>query len=333
MPQHDENPLYGISILVVEDEPVFRQQLLAFLTQQGALVCTVEDGYEALQAIAQQSYQLILMDLQMPRMNGLELLEHLDSFPGIIIVISGKSSMADLRKVLQLGASDFLVKPLIDFRELTHTILSSLSMLEQQDSQMEFAEFSEHKAHFKANDAQASLVLREMLPKTTQEIVGFFCHYRLKGQTLFPLIKQIDQHHVGFLVVDICLLGDEGVIAAVIINGFFQDMWNRFLVNDRSALQPSMALSTLNKIIKAADLRASVGCLYGIIAHDNVHFANAGLLDAPSPFDAAHPGLALGLNVDAHYQEGAAKLSDIGFSLRFRNLAEDHINLKLFPVT
>jgi hypothetical protein len=109
-------------------------------------------------------------------------------------------------------------------------------------------------------------------------------------------------------------------------------MWNRFLVNDPTALQPSEALSTLNRIIKAADLRAPVACLYGVIEHDQVLFANAGLLDAPSPFDAVHPGLALGLNTDAHYLESIGKLSDIGFSLRFKNLADDRINLKLFPV-
>ncbi|MGY5449854.1 response regulator [Agarivorans sp. MS3-6] len=327
-----ENPLYGISILVVEDEVVFRQQLLAYLTQQGAMVCAVENGQEALETLAQQHYDVILMDLVMPTMNGVELLERLDNYNGSIIVISGKSTMADLRRVLQLGASDFLVKPLTDFQELISTILSSLSMAEEQDLQMEFAEFDEHKAHFRANDAQASLVLREILPKATQEIVGFFCHYRLKGQTLFPIIKQIDEHHVGFLVVDICLLGDEGVVAAVIVNGFFQDMWNRFLVNDPTALQPSEALKSLNNIIKAADLRAPAACLYGIIEHDQVRYANAGLIDAPKPFDAAHPGLALGLRADTRYPEGVAQLADIGFSLRFRNLVEDRISLKLFPV-
>lgn len=332
MLERDDNPLYGISILVVEDEVVFRQQLLAFLTQQGAMVGAVGDGQEALNAINQQHYDIILMDLIMPRMNGVELLQRLDNFPGSVVVISGKSTMADLRKVLQLGASDFLVKPLTDFNELTDTILANLSMANEHSLQMEFAEFDEHKAHFKANDAQASMVLNEILPENTQEIIGFFCHYRLKGQTLFPIIKQIDEHHVGFLVVDICLLGDEGVVAAVIINGFFQDMWNRFLVNDPTALQPSEALSTLNRIIKAADLRAPVACLYGVIEHDQVLFANAGLLDAPTPFDAAHPGMPLGLNADAHYLESIGKLSDIGFSLRFKNLADDRINLKLFPV-
>ncbi|MDO6764778.1 response regulator [Agarivorans sp. 1_MG-2023] len=333
MQQRDDNPLYGISILVVEDEVVFRQQLLAFLTQQGAMVGVVEDGLQALDAIAQQHYDIILMDLMMPRMNGVELLQRLDNYNGSVVVISGKSSMADLRKVLQLGACDFLVKPLTDFNELTHTILSNLSMADDHSLQMEFAEFDEHKVHFKTNDAQASLVLREILPEATQEVIGFFCHYRLKGQTLFPIIKQIDENHVGFLVVDICLLGDEGVVAAVIINGFFQDMWNRFLVNDPTALQPSEALSNLNRIIKAADLRAPVACLYGIIEHDQVLFANAGLLDAPAPFDTAHPGLALGLNAEAHYLESISKLSDIGFSLRFKNLADDRINLKLFPVS
>ncbi|GGA98764.1 response regulator [Agarivorans gilvus] len=332
MQQRDDHLLHGVSILVVEDEVVFRQQLLAFLIQQGAMVGAVGDGEAALEAIGQQHYDIILMDLIMPKMGGVELLENLAHFSGTVVVISGKSTMADLRQVMALGASDFLVKPITDFKEITNTILTNLSMAEEHNLQMEFSEFSEHKAHFKANDVQASLVLQEIMPEPTQELMGYFCHYRLKGQSLFPILKQIDANHVAFLVVDICLMGDEGVIAAVIINGFFQDMWNRLSINDPSSLQPSQALSSLNKILNAADLRAPVGCLYGVIKDDCVSFANAGLLDVPAPFDQAQPGLALGLNASAHYLECLVRLSEIGFSLRFKNLVDDCISLKLFPV-
>ncbi|WP_055732174.1 response regulator [Agarivorans gilvus] len=190
MQQRDDHLLHGVSILVVEDEVVFRQQLLAFLIQQGAMVGAVGDGEAALEAIGQQHYDIILMDLIMPKMGGVELLENLAHFSGTVVVISGKSTMADLRQVMALGASDFLVKPITDFKEITNTILTNLSMAEEHNLQMEFSEFSEHKAHFKANDVQASLVLQEIMPEPTQELMGYFCHYRLKGKACFPSLSK-----------------------------------------------------------------------------------------------------------------------------------------------
>src|SRR6266404_1817628 len=72
---HPESP----RILIVDDEKVIREILSDFLTMEGYVVRTVEDGAEALKELQRRSYNLVISDLKMPNMGGLELLENISS--------------------------------------------------------------------------------------------------------------------------------------------------------------------------------------------------------------------------------------------------------------
>jgi CheY-like chemotaxis protein len=69
-------------VLVVDDEKVIREILSDFLSMEGYVVRTVEDGIQALQELEQRTYNLVITDLKMPRMGGIELLDncHYDRF-------------------------------------------------------------------------------------------------------------------------------------------------------------------------------------------------------------------------------------------------------------
>ncbi|HZS35904.1 MAG TPA: response regulator, partial [Polyangia bacterium] len=68
---HEESP----RVLVVDDEKVIREILSDFLTMEGYVVRTVENGENALQELERRNYNLVISDLKMPGMGGLELLE------------------------------------------------------------------------------------------------------------------------------------------------------------------------------------------------------------------------------------------------------------------
>ena len=70
-------PLAGKLILIVEDEAVFRSLLHSWLTSLGATTALAGDGVEALQKMAESKPDLMICDISMPRMNGLELVEQL----------------------------------------------------------------------------------------------------------------------------------------------------------------------------------------------------------------------------------------------------------------
>ncbi|RYA67455.1 two-component system response regulator RssB, partial [Enterobacter cloacae complex sp. 2DZ2F16B1] len=101
-------PLAGKQILIVEDEPVFRSLMHTWLASLGATIVQAEDGVDALQKMAESKPDLMICDISMPRMNGLQLVEHVrnqgEQLP--ILMISATENMADIAKALRLGVQD-----------------------------------------------------------------------------------------------------------------------------------------------------------------------------------------------------------------------------------
>lgn len=103
------------SVLIVDDNKINRQVLSQYLEQLGLDITTAEDGLEALKKLSEQSYDLILLDIIMPKMDGYEVLKFLkqgDLYHHIpVIVISALDDIESLVKAIELGAEDYLAKP------------------------------------------------------------------------------------------------------------------------------------------------------------------------------------------------------------------------------
>lgn len=112
------------SILVVDDDLLVRKVLQKQLAAFGYNVETANDGSTALEMLKMASYDLVLTDLQMPRLGGRELLEFMSvDFPEIPkIVLTGYGTNDDIIAALKSGAYDFLYKPIYDFDLLEHSI-------------------------------------------------------------------------------------------------------------------------------------------------------------------------------------------------------------------
>lgn len=108
-----------MKILIVEDNTELGQSLAALLRQQGFVVDLVERGDAANQLLVQASYDLLLLDLNLPQMGGKALLRRLrergSALP--VIVLTASDSMDQRVLCLEIGADDYLVKP-VDIREL-----------------------------------------------------------------------------------------------------------------------------------------------------------------------------------------------------------------------
>jgi len=99
-------------ILVVDDEERIVNFLTTKLKASGYEVLTAGDGVKGLEQAQAQEPDLIVLDLLMPRMNGLEMLKELRSFSAVpVIILTAKGADADRIKGLQLGADDYLPKP------------------------------------------------------------------------------------------------------------------------------------------------------------------------------------------------------------------------------
>ena len=99
-------------ILLVDDDPGIMVAVKQALSTYGYKMTTATDGLEALAAFEREPPELILLDLEMPRLNGLEVCQRIREYSETpIIVLSVKGSEADIVSVLDLGADDYLVKP------------------------------------------------------------------------------------------------------------------------------------------------------------------------------------------------------------------------------
>lgn len=130
------------TVLLVDDDAMVRQSIAAFLEDSGYTVEQASDGISALSAVREHSPVLMITDLKMPRMDGLALLREMASaHPALpVIVMSGAGSMQDVVEALRNGATDYLVKPIVDFRMLEHAInrcLERVRLLEQNRSYRE----------------------------------------------------------------------------------------------------------------------------------------------------------------------------------------------------
>ncbi|MCC6398629.1 MAG: sigma-54-dependent Fis family transcriptional regulator [Bacteroidetes bacterium] len=101
------------SILVVDDEEAFRYLLSSLITTAGYSADTVVDGVSAINAVQTKLYHIVLLDVKMPKVDGIEVLKFIkNNFPGIeVIMLTGASDVKTAVECMRLGAYDYITKP------------------------------------------------------------------------------------------------------------------------------------------------------------------------------------------------------------------------------
>lgn len=103
------------TILLVEDDPDIRHLVSYKLSRGGFRVTEVNDGLNALQEARRDPPDLVILDVRMPRMSGLEVCRELRAAPGTagvpIIMLTARARPQDLEQAYAAGATDYVVKP------------------------------------------------------------------------------------------------------------------------------------------------------------------------------------------------------------------------------
>ena len=123
-------------LLVVDDDAANRLMLARRLRRQGYTARVAEGGRRALQCVRQGGFDLVLLDLVMPGMDGLEVLRRLRQEKSMselpIIMVTGKDSSADVVEALKAGANDYVTKP-VDFSVAMARVRTQLSLKRAQE--------------------------------------------------------------------------------------------------------------------------------------------------------------------------------------------------------
>ena len=121
------NPV-PINALVIDDDNVILRVIEHHLTNNGFRVLTANNGQKGIDALGFFKPDIIISDLEMPVMNGFEVISHIkENYPALpIIVVSGQINITDAVKAINLGAWDYISKPIQNLNSILHTVKNAL---------------------------------------------------------------------------------------------------------------------------------------------------------------------------------------------------------------
>jgi DNA-binding NtrC family response regulator len=122
-----EPPVTGARVLIVDDDEGIRTMFEEFITAKGHRARSVTDGAAALRAVGSDTFDLMLLDIEMPGLSGVDALVALRAVAPelVVIMVSGTASQDLARRALDNGAFDFVVKP-VDLPRLAEVIETAL---------------------------------------------------------------------------------------------------------------------------------------------------------------------------------------------------------------
>ena len=120
------------SLLMVDDVPLNLLVVTKMLSRFNFRIRTAANGIEALQKVAEEKPDLILLDILMPQMDGFEVLRRLRSDPATadlrVVILSALNTTEDIVKGFNLGANDFITKPIV-MEKLINCVATQLQLI------------------------------------------------------------------------------------------------------------------------------------------------------------------------------------------------------------
>ncbi|MDA9556816.1 response regulator [Vibrio sp.] len=129
------NTVINKTILIADDDDIFRHVASSFLESIGYTVLEAENGIEALKVLRDHSIDLVLCDIAMPLLGGLELVEEIShEYPSLpVVVVSATENLSDVAQALKLGIKDFITKPITEYKQFAQSISETFEATEDTD--------------------------------------------------------------------------------------------------------------------------------------------------------------------------------------------------------
>ncbi|MBU1140811.1 MAG: response regulator [Proteobacteria bacterium] len=171
------------AILTIDDESLIRESFRLYLEDCGYQVQEAENGRVGLDMIHKSLPDLVLLDLRMPEIDGLDVLQEVrENYPDLpIIVISGTGFIGDAVEAMKRGAWSYLLKPIADFNTLRHAVEQSLEKARLIVENRNCREKLEEKLRLRAQALERS---NQLLRDTRMQVIlrlGKAAEFRDKG--------------------------------------------------------------------------------------------------------------------------------------------------------
>ena len=184
-------------VLVVDDEKVIREILADFLSLEGFFVATAQDGLSALERLANESFDMVISDLKMPNIGGLELLEKIkQNHENVLVVImTGFGTVETAIEAMKKGAYDYILKP-FNVEEVIHIVhrgLETQRLISENIRLREIVSLQELSL-----ELQATLSLKEVIDSTLAKCIS---NAGCALATLYLKDEQTDKFQEGGVLV------------------------------------------------------------------------------------------------------------------------------------
>ncbi len=218
-------------VLVVDDTEANRDLLTRRLERQGHDVTCAVDGRQALEILQHEAFDLVLLDIMMPVMDGFELLERMRADDALmhlpVIMISALNDSESVSRAIAMGADDHLPKP-FDRRILKARVEASLARKRLHDMEQHHARELERELDI-ARDIQAGFLPRHLPAVPGWDLAAWFQPARRVGGDFYDAFPVVGGQHMALVIADVC---DKGVGAALFMALF------RSLVRARAEAMP-----------------------------------------------------------------------------------------------
>ena len=267
-------------ILVIDDEAIVRDSIVAYLEDSGFDVFEADNGASGVACFTECQPDIVLCDLRMPNMDGLAVLKRINELsPDTpFIVVSGAGVMADVVEALRLGASDYLIKPILDLEVLEHSIrrnLNALTLFRQNKTyrfQLESKnrELQQRLDELRQDQQAGREVQRRMLPEPQAQISGIEFNYSilpslyLSGDFVdyFP----INSEKVLFYIADVSGHGASSAFITVLLKNLTKRLRRNYKrQSSHEILAPDQVLTRFNRELLDARLGKHLSIFLGII--------------------------------------------------------------------
>src|SRR5210317_59642 len=201
-------------VLTVDDDEFVREILVAYLEDSGYEVLQAENGLLGLETFRRENPDLVMLDLRMPEMDGLEVLSHIinESPDTPVILVSGMGTIGDAIKALKLGAWDYIAKPIHDMGVLEHAVNKALERAEfleqrkkyrvhlEEEVKIRTAEVEQRRLELEKayNDLQAEVVVR----KEAEELLSYInLELTMLSDCIHAVVRATDEQN---LIEEVC---------------------------------------------------------------------------------------------------------------------------------
>jgi serine phosphatase RsbU (regulator of sigma subunit) len=320
-------------ILTIEDESAIRNGIVAYLEDSGFTVLEANDGPSGLELFRREGADVVLCDLRLPGIDGLEILATItaESPETPVIVVSGVSLLSYAVQALKRGAWDYVTKPIHDMAVLenaVHRVLKHAELVRQnreyrENLEMLNRELTETLRQLQDDEEAGRAIQFQLLPEDNRR----FGNYRFRRR-LYPSMYlsgdfmdyfPIDDQHIGFYMADVSGHGAASAFVTVMLHTLIvqyrESLWQTV---DMTILHPQRVLQRLNRDYCRQNLDKHLTMLYGVIdlEQNTLDYSSGGQFPCPLLYDGREVqrldcrGRPVGLFDDAEFNARQLELPE-----------------------